>query len=147
MTHMSTNGAHAAGSTPAASSSEPSAGALVSQMTEQMSRLIRDEMRLAQIETKSKAKDLGLGVGLFGGAGTMAFYGFGAFVAAAIAAFALVLPVWAAALIVGGILFLIAAVLAMTGKKEVKQATPPLPQEAISSVKTDVQTVKEHAKR
>jgi hypothetical protein len=128
-------------------SAEPSTGDLVSQLTQQMSRLVRDEMQLAQLETKARAKDIGKGAGLFGGAGVVALYGVGALVAAAIMGLAVVLPGWAAGLIVAVVLFALAGVLALTGKKEVKQGTPPVPREAINNVRTDVQLVKEHAKR
>ncbi len=145
-------GAHAASGTPntgdpGTGSSDVSAGTLVSQMTEQMSRLVRDELQLAQLETKAKAKDFGKGAGMFGGAGVLALYGGGALVATVILALAEVMPGWLAALIVTVAIFLLAGILALTGKKEVQQATPPLPQEAIGGVRTDVQTVKEHAKR
>jgi uncharacterized membrane protein YqjE len=124
-----------------------SAGELVSRLSQQLTTLVRDEMRLAQAELAQKGKKVGVGAGLFGGAGLVALYGVGAVVAAAIIALSLAVTAWLAALIVGVVLFAIAGVLALTGKKEVSAATPPLPQEAIAGLKTDVQTVKESAKR
>lgn len=125
----------------------PSTGELVSRMTEEISTLVRDEIKLAQLEFTSKAKKTGAGLGLFGGAGALAWFGFGAFVAAAILGLATVLPGWLAALIVGAVLFAVAGIAAMLGRKEVTQAAPPLPEEAINGVKTDVRTVKEAARR
>ena len=104
-------------------------------------------MRLAQAEVKQKGKKAGIGVGLFGGAGIIALFGLGALVAAAIIGLATAVAAWLAAVIVGVVLLVIAAVLALTGKKEVTAAVPPLPQEAISGLKADVDTLKEHAKR
>jgi MFS family permease len=131
--------------TPSADSA--STGELVSRLSTQMSTLIRDEMRLAQAEVKEKGKKAGIGVGLFGGAGLIALFGVGALVAAAILGLATAVAAWLAAIIVGVVLLLIAGVLALTGKKEVSAATPPLPQEAIAGLKADVGTVKESAKR
>jgi hypothetical protein len=124
-----------------------STGQLIGQLTEQISRLVRDEARLAQAEMTQKAKKLGVGAGLFGGAGLVAFFGVAALITAAILALALVLPGWLAALLVGVVLLAVAAALALVGKKDVQKGSPPVPTEAISSVKTDIATVKESAHR
>ncbi len=140
----------ARGATRAHETPEPenaSTGQLISQLTEQISRLVRDEARLAQAEVTQKAKRLGVGAGLFGGAGLVAFFGLAALITAAILALALVLPAWLAALIVAVVLFAVAGVLALVGKKDVEKGSPPVPAEAISSVKTDIATVKESARR
>ncbi|TQN43514.1 putative superfamily III holin-X [Blastococcus colisei] len=122
-------------------------GQLIGQLTEQITRLVRDETRLAQAEVTQKAKKLGVGAGLFGGAGLFAFFGLAVLIATAILALALVLPDWLAALIVAVVLFAVAGVLALVGKKDVQKGSPPVPTEAISSVKADIATVKESARR
>jgi hypothetical protein len=124
-----------------------STGQLIGQLTEQISRLVRDEARLAQAEVTQKAKKLGVGAGLFGGAGLVAFFGLAALITSVILALALVLPHWLAALIVAVALFAVAGVLALVGKKDVQKGSPPVPTEAISSVKSDIATVKESARR
>ncbi|RBY79308.1 phage holin family protein [Blastococcus sp. TF02-09] len=124
-----------------------STGQLIGQLTEQISRLVRDEARLAQAEVTQKAKRLGVGAGLFGGAGLFAFLGLAVLVATAVLALDLVLPAWLAALIVAVVLFVIAGVLALIGKKDVSQGSPPVPTDTISSVKADIATVKESARR
>lgn len=124
------------------SSVDPSLGDLVSQVSEQTSRLVRDELRLAQLEMTQKGKKAGLGAGLFGGAGLFAVYGLGCVVAALVLALAGPLSPWLAALIVGVILFAVAGAAALAGKKEVTQATPPMPTEAVDGVKQDVHTLK-----
>jgi VIT1/CCC1 family predicted Fe2+/Mn2+ transporter len=121
---------------------EQSVGELVSQVSEQTSRLIRDELRLAQLEMAQKGKKAGIGAGLFGGAGLFAAYGFGCLVAAAVLALAGPLSGWLAAVIVGVALFVVAAVIALVGKRKIVQAAPPVPTEAVSSVKADVQAIK-----
>lgn len=121
---------------------EPSLGELVGQMSEQTSRLIKDEFRLAQAEMTAKAKKAGIGAGLFGGAGLMALYGLACLVAAAILALAGPVPDWAAALIIGGVLLAVAGAAALIGKREVAQASPPVPAEAVAGFKHDVNTLK-----
>ncbi len=117
-------------------------GVLLSRLTEQTSQLVRDEIKLAQVEMAQKGKRAGIGVGLFGGAGVVALYAVGCLVAAAVLALDLVLPAWAAALVVAGSLLLLAAVAGLLGKKQVTKAIPPVPQEALASVKLDVAAVK-----
>lgn len=121
--------------------SEPSTAELVQRATEQVSRLVRDELALARAELTQKGKHAGIGIGLFGGGGALALYGLGALVATAILLLDLVLPAWAAALIVAVVLFALAGVLALVGKKQVSQAVPPVPQAAVRSVRADVDTV------
>jgi uncharacterized membrane protein YqjE len=117
-------------------------GELVAKVSEQTSRLLRDELRLAQLEMTEKGKRVGFGAGLFGGAGLLAVFGLGCLVTTAILALAGPLAGWLAALIVGLVLFAIAGIAALIGKREVGQATPPVPTEAVDGVKQDVQTLK-----
>jgi hypothetical protein len=133
--------------TPPPAPEDASTGQLIGQLTEQISQLVRDEARLAQAEVSQKAKRLGTGAGLFGGAGLFAFFGLAVLIAAAVLALALVLPGWLAALIVAVVLFAVAGVLALVGKKDVEKGTPPVPSEAIASTKADIATVKESARR
>lgn len=120
---------------------EPSTGELISQLTEQTSRLIRDELRLAQKEIQQSAKHAGIGAGLVGTAGLLAVIGLMTLVAAAVAALALVLPVWAAAVLVAVVLFVAAAVAALLGKKRAQQVPPPTA-ESVDSVKADIVEIK-----
>src|SRR5438477_608933 len=82
------------------------------------------------------------GVGLFGGAGVFALFAFGALTAAAIAALATAVATWLAALIVAIVWAAIAGIAALTGKKKVEQALPPVPEDSVESVKEDVQWTK-----
>jgi uncharacterized membrane protein YqjE len=124
------------------SSSEEPLGALVHRLTEQVPQLIRSELRLAQAELTEKGKKAGIGLGAFGAAGLIALYGLGALIAGLILLLALVLPAWASALIVAGVLFVIAAIAAVVGRREVQQATPVTPERAVAGVKEDVATIK-----
>ena len=115
---------------------------LIDRLTTQTSRLVRDEIQLAQKEFQLAAKRTGVGAGLFSTAGLLAFTGLLAVVTAAIAALALVLPVWAAAAIVAVVLLAAAGIAAVIGKKQIEQA-PAAAKEVVSSVTEDVNTVKE----
>ena len=122
-------------------------GDLVRQLTEQSSTLIRQELRLATAELQEKGKHAGIGAGMFGGAGLVALYGVGALIAAAIVGIATLIEPWLAALIVGVVLLVVAGVVALLGKKQVEQATPAKPEQAMDSVQQDIDTVKERARR
>jgi hypothetical protein len=117
-------------------------GELMTQLSSQTSRLVRDEMRLAQKEFVESAKHAGIGAGLFSAAGLVAVFGLGSLIAAAIAALSLVLPVWEAALIVAVALFAVAGIAALVSKKQLTQASPT-PEKTVANVKQDIDEVKD----
>lgn len=122
---------------------DPTLGALVHDLSEQTSALVRSEVELAKAELAAKGKAAGLGAGLFGAAGVLALFGVGALIATLILVLALVLPAWAAALIVTVLLFAAAGVAGLVGKGKVGEATPPTPERAVEGAKQDVRTLKE----
>ncbi len=121
-------------------------GELLKQLSEQTSTLVRQEMELAKAELTEKGKRAGLGAGMFGGAGLIAAYAVGALTACLILALATAVDGWLAALIVAVVYGVIAGGLALAGKAQVSQATPPAPEQATESVKEDVQWAKTSAK-
>jgi hypothetical protein len=129
------------------SGSEEPVGELVQRASQQLSQLVREEMRLAQAEMTQKGKRFGVGGGLFGGAGLVGVLALQALAATVIATLALALPVWASALIVTAVLAVIAAVLAVTGKQQISKATPPVPEQTMDSVKADAAEIREKAHR
>jgi membrane protein len=120
---------------------------LARQLSEQTTELVRKEIELAKAELQVKGRKAGLGAGMFGGAGGFVLYGLGALTAGAILALATAVSGWLAALIVAVVWFAIAGVLALTGKNKVQEATPPVPEQAVDSVKEDVQWTKARAKQ
>ena len=86
---------------PPGTHADPPLGALVHDLSVQIPELVRSELRLAQAELTEKGKRVGIGAGLFGAAGLLAFFGAATLIATAVLALALVLPAWLAALIVG----------------------------------------------
>jgi uncharacterized membrane protein YqjE len=130
-----------------AATQEHSTGELVKLVAEQVSVLVRDELKLAQLEMSGKAKQAGKSAGMLGGGGVVALYGVACLIACVIIAISHSLQAWLAALIVGAALLAAAGVLAALGRSHVRKSTPPLPTEAVDSVKTDVAEIKERAHR
>jgi hypothetical protein len=128
-------------------SHDRSTAELVKQLSEQVSVLVRDELKLAQLEMTRKGKQAGLGSGLLGGSALVAWYGAGCLIACAIIAVAGVVAAWLAALIVGVALLAVAAAAALLGKGRLQEVAHPLPEDAVASIKTDVEEIKERARR
>ncbi|WP_436520441.1 phage holin family protein [Actinoplanes sp. HUAS TT8] len=120
--------------------SEPASTAeLVGRLSEQVTTLVRDELTLARMELTEKGRKAGKGAGLLGASGALAGYGLGALLVTGGAALALVVPVWAAALIVTVALFAGAGVAAVIGKSQIGQTVPPAPEEAVAGGRRDVE--------
>jgi uncharacterized membrane protein YqjE len=117
-------------------------GELLKQLSEETTRLVHQEIELAKAELAQKGKQAGMGAGLFGGAGVIGFLALAALTTCFILALDAAMPAWLAALLVAVVYAAIAAVLAMQGRKKVKQATPPVPEQTIETVKEDVQWAK-----
>lgn len=124
------------------STADASIGELMSQLSTQTSRLVRDEMRLATKELQQSVKHAGIGAGLISAAGLLSVLGLMTLIAAGVAALALVLPVWAAAVIVAVVLFVAAGIAALLSRKQAAEIAPP-PKESVESVKADIKEVKD----
>ncbi|MGY0231726.1 YhjD/YihY/BrkB family envelope integrity protein [Longispora urticae] len=120
---------------------------LVGDLGAQMSRLVRDEIALAKLETVARARQLGTGVGLLAGGALLALYGLGFLLAAAALGLATVLPAWLAVLLVGVLLTALAGIAVLLGTRRVRDGAPPVPTDTLASVQQDVATIKESAHR
>ena len=121
-------------------------GAAVKQVAERTSSIVRLELELAALELKRKVVSLGLGIGFALGALVMLVF-MVAFVYAAIgAALSLVMPTWAALLVVAGILFLKVAVLGLLAVTRIKRGTPPVPEQAIREAKLTTEALKSNGR-
>ena len=109
--------------------------------------LVHKDAEMAREEIAAKAKQMGVGVGLFGAAGMVALVSLGTLTAAAVLGLAIVLPAWAAALIVGVVWAIAAALIALSGKKSLAAGTPPVPSETAQAVKRDVRELAGELKR
>lgn len=121
---------------------QTSVAELVRQLSEQTSRLARQEVELAKAELTAKGRSLGIGLGEFGAAGLVALLALGALTATLILGLSEALDGWLAALIVTVVYLGIAGVLALAGKSRAEQAMPPAPERAATSVKQDVDAIK-----
>jgi Flp pilus assembly protein TadB len=126
---------------------ELSTGELVKQLSEQVSVLVRDELKLARLEMTRKGKRAGAGAGMLGAGGLIALYAVACLLACAVIALSKTLQAWLAALIVGVVLLAVSTVVARLGKRRLREATPPLPEEAAGSVKADIEEIRERAHR
>jgi uncharacterized membrane protein YqjE len=124
-----------------------SAGDLVKQLSEQVSVLVRDELKLAQLEMSGKGKQAGLGAGMLGGSALIALYGVGCLIACVIIAMSGVVAAWLAALIVGAALLAGAGIAALVGKGRLQRAAPAVPAQAVGGIKADIEEIKERVRR
>ncbi len=122
-------------------------GELLKRASEQTSRLVREELRLAQLEMQQKAKHAGIGAGMLGGAGVVALFGVAVLIAGIVLVLATAMDAWLAALIVAVVYGAIAGIAALIGKKKVSEAAPAVPERTLASVKEDVAEIKESIKR
>jgi uncharacterized membrane protein YqjE len=130
-------------STPAHAAEEPTVGALVHRISEEVPELVRSEVKLAQAEVMEKGRAVGTGLGMFSAAGLLAFFAVGSLVTTAILALDLVLPAWAASLVVAALLLALAGVVALVGRRKVADGQPLKPERALTGVQQDVAAVKE----
>jgi len=121
---------------------DPSAGELLSRLSDELTRLVRDELRSAQLEMSGKAKKLSVGAGMLGAAGLLGWYGVATLVTTAILALSLVVSAWLAALIVAVVLLAIAGTATLLGRKRIQAAAPPVPSMTVKSVQRDVDTLR-----
>jgi multisubunit Na+/H+ antiporter MnhC subunit len=116
--------------------------ALIGELPNLITTLIRDELEQIKREAVTRLKSAGIGIGLFVGAAVFAYFALWVLIATAILGIATALPPWLSALIVGVALLLVAVVLALLGLGRVKRGMPPVPPEAVDSVKDDVKAFK-----
>jgi Putative Actinobacterial Holin-X, holin superfamily III len=119
---------------------------LLKQLSDQTATLVRQELDLAKAELTTKGKRAGLGAGMFGGAGMLGLYAFGALTACLILLLSTAMTAWLAALIIAAVYGAIAGALALAGKNQVQAGVPPVPEQTVDSVKEDVRWTKQRAK-
>lgn len=124
-----------------------SVGELVQQLSAQTSELVRQELRLAQLEMQEKGRHAGVGAGLFGGAGLMALYGVGFVLAGAAVLLGTAIAQWLALVVVGAALLIVAGIAALVGRTEIRRAAPLVPEQAIETTRQDIHHVRASANR
>jgi Putative Actinobacterial Holin-X, holin superfamily III len=127
---------------PARADDDRSAAELIKQVSEQTSKLVRQEIALARLEIREKLKHVGIGAGLLGVAAVGALFGAATLVAALVLALATAMAGWLAALVVAVALLGGAGIAALTGKRQITEAAPPAPEQAVENVQADIEEVK-----
>ena len=123
-------------------SASRSTSELVQDLSEQTSRLVRQEMALARSELTEKGAQARVGIGLVGGAAILALYGLGSLTAGGILLLSTAMKAWVAALIIAGGLLLVAGAAGLIGKARLARAAPPVPEATIETAKQDVATIR-----
>ena len=121
---------------------EQSIGELVKDLATETSTLVRQELDLAKAEMTERGKRAGKGAAVLGAAALVGLLAAGALTACLVAVLDLAMATWLAALVVTVVYAAIAGALAVTGRKQIREAAPPVPEQAIDSVKEDVQWAK-----
>ncbi|TGO05613.1 phage holin family protein [Serinibacter arcticus] len=121
---------------------QPTLGELIASLSLQLTTLVKGEVELAKAQVAEKGKSMGLGIGLFVGAGLFGFFAFAVLIATAVLGIATALPAWLSALIVGVALLLFAGLLAFVGKKSLDKAKEVKP-EPVANLKQDIEIVKD----
>ena len=120
-------------------------GEIASELTRDLSLLVRQELELAKAEMTEKGKTAVPGLEMLGAAGAVGLMAAGALTACAVLVLAIFLPSWLAALVVGVVLAGVAYVLVMRGKEQIGKAGAPIPEQTIETVKEDVEWAKTRA--
>lgn len=121
---------------------EHGVGTAAKQVAEHASTLAHLELELALLEVKRKVAALGVGIGMSIAAGVFGLFALGFGLAAAAAALALIVPMWAALLIVFGVLVLLSVVLLLVGLGAIKRGAPPVPEQAIREAKLTTEAIR-----
>jgi hypothetical protein len=111
---------------------------LVRSLIGDITLLARREAELARIELKDKASKAGLAAGLLGAGIAVAWFAVATLIATAVLALAIVLPAWAAALIVGLVLVAVAMALVLVGRARLRAVGPLAPTQTIDTVQEDI---------
>jgi uncharacterized membrane protein YqjE len=124
---------------------EESIGELIKDLSRDVSKLVHQEFELARVEMTEKGKRAGVGLGMVGGAAAFALVTLGGSMATIIIVLDLVMPLWLAALLTTAVYGVVAAVLALRGREELKETGAPIPERTRDSIKEDIQWAKTRA--
>lgn len=120
-------------------------GAAGKTVAEDISALVRAEVELAKAEVGKGVKAKATGAGAFGAAAILGWLGLQGLLITIGFALALVMPGWAAALVVTAVLLIAAGIAAAVGRS--KMQTPVSLETTKANVEEDVEWTKSHLKR
>lgn len=121
---------------------EPSLGQLFTELSDDMSTLVRQELELAKAETVQKVSRATRSVILMVAGGLLAYAGFIALVIAAAIALGSLMPYWLSSLIVGLVVIVIGGLLVMSGRSSLTNLSL-VPENTVESLKQDARWAKE----
>ncbi len=114
---------------------------LISEVTGDLTTLVRKELELAKIETKQEVSRAAKAGGMMGAAGAAAYFALLLLSLAFVFLLDLVMPLWAAFLVMAALYGLVAGALFVQGRARAKQVSP-MPEQTVESVKEDVRWLK-----
>ena len=129
------------GATPGPTGTKRSLFALLGDIPTMVTDLVQREIELVKTEVTEKLRALGKGSGLLAGAAVVVLFMIGVLLTSAVLALSLVMPGWAAALVVAGILLIIAAVLGLIGYRVLKKSMPLYPVDSLESLQKDLHAI------
>ena len=131
---------------------EPSAGSrprplssILQEIGTRLTEILRSEVRLARLEVQHDIRQVAKASIILAVGVVLALYGFGFMLMSVVYAIAQTLPVWAAALTVGGGLGILAAIVTLVGRKKMQLASLR-PDKTIQSVQVNVTWLKKQTK-
>jgi len=119
-----------------------SLGELFTELANETTTLVRQEIQLAKTEMTQKATRAGKDVGMIGAGGALAYAGLLAVIAAVIIGLGQLIPMWLSALIVGLVIVGVGYVMIQRGLSELKRIDPT-PRQTLETLKEDKEWVKE----
>ena len=128
---------------PAAASrpGQPSIGELINRISENITGLVKGEIELARAKALRMANTAGIGAALLTVAAIAALFGLGFLLSTIVDLLAMVMPVWAAKLLVAIILFAVAVATALLGRDKLREAKADKPEPQVR-LREDVDAVK-----
>jgi hypothetical protein len=115
---------------------------LITDVPHLISKLIRAEIELLKAELISKLKSVGIGLGLFVISLSLILLALLLLIFAGVFALSLVVPLWAATLIVAGVVIVAAIVVAGIGAAVMSRTKSPLPDETVESIRQDIRVLR-----
>jgi hypothetical protein len=117
-------------------------GSAAKRVADHAKALVGLEVELAKLELKRKVGAMGVGVGLGLAAALLSLFAVGFLFTGIALALAIALDAWLAVLIVAAGLLAIAGLLGMLALRAFKQATPPVPEQAIREARLTTEAIK-----
>jgi hypothetical protein len=126
---------------------EASPSELLRSLLADLRLMLLREAELAKLEVKDKGSRLGIAGGIVAGAAVVALLALGTLIAAAVLGLAIVLPPWAAALLVGAVLVVVAVVILLIGRARMRAVGSLAPTATIETAREDMAWIHREAER